>query len=323
MVVTEQYVSGSVVGPRFAHIVKLSSSVIGKHEKDDDFVLIIAGSAGSGKSSLGLHAYTLSCDDPRVEQIALTKQDLASAFKRTSHQTGFRYVQYDEGKLNKREWNSEWSRDLMEMYHDIRGKNIYHVWCTAMPNLLDREFIDSRVKGFVFVYTKGKRFRRFLYFTKADILRFMDANDNKLSIKLLKRHGKSFARLDSYFVKYQGDLWIAYKQKKDERMDERIEEFYNKYGQGPLTSLPQYSADRAVDERTSKKWFAWGVEAKLLEEGRDYKKNGIGRVELTAKGQECMDFILLNHAGTHKRVGNGGFGADTLHIFNARRGENK
>ena len=293
----EQYKPGSVVGEQYARLIKLSGSVIGKDQKDDDFILVIAGTAGSGKSSLGLHTYTIL--DPEtcsIDNVALTPQDLAKAFKTAGSRTdGFRYVQYDEGKLNRRDWATEWSKDLLSMYHDIRGKNIYHVWCTAMPNMIDREFVDSRVKGFVFVYSKGKFARRFLYFTKGDLLRFMEANDNKISIKLLNKHGASFARLDSYFLKYTGPLWAAYADKKDDRMDQRIDEFYEKYAD-ESTNLTRFSKEQRVDLKTADKWFKYGVEAALLKEDEHFKTNGLGAVTLNKKGQDQLVFIMKTYS---------------------------
>lgn len=319
----EQYKAGSVVGEQYARLIKLSGSVIGKDQKDDDFILVIAGTAGSGKSSLGLHTYTLLDPDTcSIDNVALTPQDLAKAFKTAGSRTdGFRYVQYDEGKLNRRDWATEWSKDLLSMYHDIRGKNIYHVWCTAMPNMIDREFVDSRVKGFVFVYSKGKFARRFLYFTKGDLLRFMEANDNKISIKLLKKHGASFARLDSYFLKYTGPLWAAYADKKDDRMDQRIDEFYEKYAD-ESTNLTQFSKQNKVSPMTTNKWFKYGVEAALLKEDEHYKTNGIGAVTLNKKGQDELLFIMKTQHNKGDVGDNRVFKAND-YLFNARQGQNR
>ena len=318
----EQYKPGSVVGEQYARLIKLSGSVIGKDQKDDDFILVIAGTAGSGKSSLGLHTYTLLDPDTcSIDNVALTPQDLAKAFKTAGSRTdGFRYVQYDEGKLNRRDWATEWSKDLLSMYHDIRGKNIYHVWCTAMPNMIDREFVDSRVKGFVFVYSKGKFARRFLYFTKGDLLRFMEANDNKISIKLLNKHGATFARLDSYFLKYTGPLWAAYADKKDDRMDQRIDEFYEKYAD-ETSLLAVYARSRAIDARTATRWFKHGVESAMLKEGEHFTTNGIGSIVLNKKGQDQMDFIMRNgspRGNVARLVGIG----NNDYLFNARQGRN-
>lgn len=319
----EQYKAGSVVGEQYARLIKLSGSVIGKDQKDDDFILVIAGTAGSGKSSLGLHTYTLLDPDTcSIDNVALTPQDLAKAFKTAGSRTdGFRYVQYDEGKLNRRDWATEWSKDLLSMYHDIRGKNIYHVWCTAMPNMIDREFVDSRVKGFVFVYSKGKFARRFLYFTKGDLLRFMEANDNKISIKLLNKHGATFARLDSYFLKYTGPLWAAYADKKDDRMDQRIEEFYDKYADERLT-MASYAKSRAVDPKTATKWFKYGVEAALIKEDEDFITTGNGALYLTKKGQSELDSVMRNHSqrgGVSRSLGI----RPNDYLFNARQGQNR
>lgn len=229
MVHKEPYVPGTKIGPIYIQLMKKAAEQMGKERGNDDYILINVGTAGSGKSHLGMHTYEAVSPELDIDQIALTKEDLARAFKKSTLTNGFRFVQYDEGKLNKREWNTHWSRDLLELYHDVRELNIFHIWCTAMPNLIDREFVDARVKGLVYIYTKGEDYRRFLLFTKQDLLRFMDANDNKLSFKLLKKYGDAFARLDSYFTEYDGELSKEYSLKKKDRMTSRVDEFYEKY----------------------------------------------------------------------------------------------
>jgi hypothetical protein len=250
--ITDPYVPGQPYGATYGKIITLSASKA--VAKNDDFLLIIAGTTGTGKTSLGLHTYDGVCPSASVEQVALTRADFAKALQRASIDNQFRYVQYDEGKLNRREWHSDWSKELLEIYHDIRGLNIYHVWCTAFPNLLDREFVTERVKGFVYIYTKDESVRRFLYFTKDDLVKFMDANNGKISLKLLKKFGRVFATLDSWFVKYQGHLWGDYEEKKDDRMKNRVQEFYQKWGSDDWLSDREVAAQLKVSHPSVGKW---------------------------------------------------------------------
>lgn len=274
MVITEHYNNEHPVGPKFRQLMKRSHEVM--LEKNDDYVLVIAGATGTGKSSLGMWVYETIDPEGSIEQIGLTRQDFASLLHRASSlPRPKRYAQNDEGKLNRREWQNDWSKEVLEIYHDIRGLNIWHTWCTAMPNLLDREFVKERVKGFVFVYNKSMTARRFLYFTRDDLLKFMERNDNKLSMDLLKKYGRAFASLDSYFTRYTGRLWDEYEEKKDDRMTERVNEFFEKWG-GEWGSATQISATLGVDKNTVIKHTARLVKEGIIFPGEDFKVTAAG-----------------------------------------------
>jgi hypothetical protein len=270
--------------------------------KDDDFILVIAGTAGSGKTSLGLHTYTAIAPGPRIEQIALTKSDFAIGLDRAANDTDFRYLQYDEGKLNRRDWQSDWSKELLEIYHDIRGLNIFHVWCTAMPELLDRVFVETRVKGFVFVYNKGDYVRRFLYFTKSDLLRFMDANDGKISMKVLAKFGKTFASLDSYFLRYEGALWKDYELKKTQRMLERVEDFKNRWMAEGWTEIAVTARDAAIGKKTCLVWIQEFLAAGELS-AADIVVSGGGHSKISPLArQKIMDRAVAKRKSAEARL---------------------
>lgn len=286
MVITEHYKEGAPVGPVFQRLIKQSHVTM--MEKNDDFVFVIAGTTGSGKSSLGLWTYETIDPEGSIEQVGLTRSDFAKLLHRASTlPRPKRYAQNDEGKLNRREWNNDWSREVLEIYHDIRGLNIWHTWCTAMPNLLDREFVKERVKGFAFVYTKGTTSRRFLYFTRDDLLKFMDRNDGKLSMDLLKKYGRTFASLDSYFTAYKGPLWDEYEEKKEERMTERVTEFYKKWGMEGK-SARQLGGELGVSKNTVISKTAKLVKEGLMASGEDFSVSPTGQYQFTPSGEDKL-----------------------------------
>lgn len=286
--------AGAQVGKSYATIIRGSADAIKK--KNDDFLLIIAGTTGTGKSTLGIQTYCLVEENPSVDNIALTRQDLAEGMLIASKKHGFRYLQYDEGKLNKREWQGEWSRDLLELYHDNRGKNIFHVWCTAMPELLDKTFVDARVKGFVYIMGKDKgRPRRFLYFTKNGLLKMIEAHE-KISFAILKKHGKKYAVLDSWFKDYKGPLLAPYLDKKEERMSETIQNFYEKWGKQTKTTMDVANALRVSDE-TIRVWRKKFEKQGKLKKGEHFLVNGSGITQFTSDGFK----VFVEHAR-----GNGG-----------------
>lgn len=286
MVITEHYKAGEKVGPIFRSLIKKSHVTM--LEKNDDVVTVIAGPTGGGKSSLGLWIYEDIDPEGSIDQVGLNRADFAKLlFKASQLPKHRRYAQNDEGKLNRREWNNDWSREVLEIYHDIRGLNIFHVWCTAMPNLLDREFVKERVKIFLFVYNKSNTARRFLYFTKDDLLKFMDKNDGKLSMDLLKKYGRTFATLDSYFTKYEGRLWKEYEEKKDDRMTERVREFYQKWGMEGK-SARQLGAELGISKNTVISKAAKLVKEGLMSSGEDFSVSPTGQYQFTPSGEDKL-----------------------------------
>lgn len=266
------------VGPLFKNLI--AGARDNMKQKDDDFIMIIVGATGSGKSNLGLWTQSIVIDTPRIEQIALTRQDLARSLKAASESPmGDRYVQYDEGKLNRRDWMGNWSKELLELYHDIRGLRIFHVWCSAMPNLLEREFIKERVNMVCFITDKAiGRPRHFIVFTKNDILKFLDQNDT-LSMDTLKKFGKRHATLQSWFRPYHGPLVGDYAQKKVNRMEMVVEKFYKSWGTDEL-SPPQVAEKFDVSANTVRSW----LDDPRLKDGKDYLTSAVGKRIVTPEG---------------------------------------
>lgn len=282
--IIDKYTPGEKIGPLFKKYVRGARELTLK--KDDDFVMIIVGGTGVGKSNLGLWVQDTVVPNPRIQQVALTREDLSKAFvDATKDPVVQRYVQYDEGKLNRRDWNSQWSKELLEIYHDVRGLNIFHVWCTAFPNLLDREFVRERVNALVFCYDKGEnRPRQFLLFTKQDLLQFLEKNDG-LSMPLLKRYGKAHATMQSYFSQYDGPMREAYLQRKDNRMMERVSAFYQRWGAGNLTF--KEAADRlGVSDKTVASWIST-----VGDEGEHFVTLGSGLRRITPEGMRVLEEI--------------------------------
>lgn len=276
--IIDEYRDGNV-GQRFEEFVlSANKNVV---NKNDDFVMLIVGTTGTGKSNLGLWVQSLIVPTPKIEQIALTRADLARAIDaELEAPSDHRYIQYDEGKLSRRDWASEWSKELLELYHDVRGLNIFHTWCTAMPNLLDREFIKSRVGCLIFIYTKDiDRPRHFLLFTKTDLLRFLDQNDN-ISMDTLKKYGKSHASMQSWFKEYTGPMSAAYADKKDARMRERVKQFAKKWG-GDTVSFTEVGRLENQSPQTVSNWVTAGLKENFFVLDRDVIINDVGKKELT------------------------------------------
>jgi transposase len=287
-VIKDKYVHGASVGPFFRALMKAKRQKI--LDKDDDAVVVIVGGTGVGKSNLGLWIQDIVTERPTIQQVALTREDLAKSFDiARKDEKPNRYVQYDEGKLNRRDWNSSWSKELLEIYHDIRGKNIFHVWCTAFPDLLDRVFIKERISALIYCYDKGTEKnkgmpRRFYYFTKEDLIRFLEKNDS-LSMPLLKKFSKAHASLQSYYMQYKGPMADAYLVKKENRMDERIDAFVVRWGSGDL-SCKEAATKIGVADSTVRKWLD-----KVGTEGEHFIVTAAGPRKVTPEGLTLLEEI--------------------------------
>lgn len=296
--IVDPYVKGAPFGRMFAEYVRDAKNKLTK--KDDDFILVIVGTTGTGKSNLGLWTYeeVISPEFQTIAQVALTPSDMGKAIKNASEtKRGERYAQYDEGKLNRREWQSEWSKELLSLYHDIRGENIFHTWCTAYPELLDQVFVKERVGALAFIYTKDDdRPRLFLLFTKNDLLRFIDQN-KKISTDLLKKYGKSHASMQSWFTEYKGALKATYLEKKEERMKESINKFYDRWSAQESYTTKDVMQELGVKD---KKTIAVWIPEAGLELEKDYSILPNGSAKFFVSGKEKLKSYLTER--TMKRM---------------------
>jgi hypothetical protein len=197
---------------------------------NDDFTIFVCGPRGSGKSMLGLYMSEMYMGDKAsVEYIGLNPIDFAKALKKASDSPKPRMCNNDEANLSKRDSGRTYNKDILDMYYSIRGKNIFHIWNNPSLDIIDKKFIEDIVNGIIFIFTKDKkRPRLYYYFTKQAILNIM-SNEESLSLRMLKQNAESKAMFRGWFKDYFGVLREPYMQKKESRMEEKIDTFYNKY----------------------------------------------------------------------------------------------
>jgi len=199
-------------------------------EKDDDFIIFCTGTTGTGKSHLSLHGAELydpeGCD---IKYFGLNKKDHAVALNEAAKKKNKRYCVYDEANVSRRSHSSTYNKDLMELYFQIRGLRIFHWWSNPSADILDKPFIQERIKGLVFIYTKStNRPRSYYYFTKTALLEIW-AKEKRLSHDILDKHCEK-AMFRGWFKAYQGKLLEPYNNKKEDKMLFAIEKFFNAYG---------------------------------------------------------------------------------------------
>lgn len=279
------YRAGTKYGETYKKIIQYSYKEIQKGKRDNDFLLLIIAEAGKGKSNLGLWTYEMIEPQPSIDQIAITQEDCANGLDNAT-KTPVRFFMYDEGKINRQGWQDKFYQKLLSVYHDIRGLNIFHIWCNAYPSKLPLHFIEERVKGVIYIYKDCGNHRRFYYFTKKRITKFLEQN-KELNIPLLNKYGESHAFLDSYFTEYDGKLKQEYLAKKDVRMKDVIADFKAEFGNKTMT-IADVVRRIGMKRDYINKYLEEMVEKEEIVEHEHYLFNVKGNILLNERGLEAL-----------------------------------
>jgi hypothetical protein len=169
--------------------------------KDDDYVLLCAGTTGTGKSSLMLWGYELYAEElATVDNIGLTRESFANALKYASTLEGKgRFCANDEANISKREALTKYNRELIDLYFSIRGLKIFHWWNNPSIDMIDKPFIEERIKGLIYIATKDADVPRVYYFfRKRELLRIWEKYQS-LKLPLLKKIARQYAYYKGWF----------------------------------------------------------------------------------------------------------------------------
>jgi hypothetical protein len=170
---------------------------------------------------------------------------------------------------------------MIDLYFSIRGLQIFHWWSNPSINIIDKEFIEERIKGVIFIATKEKtRPRMYYYFRKTDLLKIWE-KFKSLNLNLLKKISKDYAYYRGWFKDYKGDLLQPYLEKKDKRMDEKVEDFFDKYGEMDLMSRSSILKNLRIGERTLFRYEVELIERGELTQNLDFYISATGRRKYT------------------------------------------
>jgi len=256
-------------------------------EKDDDALFLIVGDTGTGKSMLMLHACELLNPDFSVEYIGMDQVTHATALKMAKDKKGIRICVDDEANVNKRDATTKKNKDRLDLYMAIRGLNIIHFWCNPSVEMLDKPFIEERIKALIFIFTKDvKRPRVFYYFRKDDLLNMMESEKN-IKQRTLHRKGKEYAYFKGWFKDYTGFLKTPYIEKKKKRMDNKIEDYFKTYG-GEYKKQIEIAKDFGVSKGSISLWSKELIKAEYLIEDEDYIENESRSKLYTPEGIEKL-----------------------------------
>src|SRR6056297_403636 len=242
-------------------------------EKDDDYLLLAIGDTGTGKSTLFLHVLEKYLGEKSSENlIGLDKQQIADAFKRVSLMDHPRAWVCDEANFSKRDSMSKFNKDLIDLYMSVRGLNILHLWCNPSLEMIDKYFVEEKIKGIFFCPSKIKGRRPYYYIEKKQLLQIIKKY-KKISLDILSKVKKKYAKWKGWYCDYNGFLKKRYLEKKNNRMVDKISKFHQIYGTSKWHTTTFVADKLNVKTSTINKYIRLLTRQKKLEEGIHYKKD--------------------------------------------------
>jgi len=261
-------------------------------EADDDFRLLIFGKTGTGKSRLALHLLERYMrEQADIGLFGLNPQAYAAAvFKakelRVKEKQELVACVYDEANILSTELMSEFPKEVIRMFAEIRGLNIFHMWCMPNPRRLPEDFTAEMFNGIIVITSKEKaRPREFYYWTTRKINRLREktgseANPSKITYSNLLKWRKH-ADFKGCFRDYQGLLLPEYLRMKERKMSERVDSFYERFGkQQQAFGLTEASRRLKVSTMTTYNYFKEAVAAGRVVEDKDFFYSGAGEVRV-------------------------------------------
>lgn len=204
-------------------------------ENNDDRLFICVGPTGVGKSMLAFHIldnYTQG--DVHLDYLAASRESFAVAIKKLKDkfEQGNKGLPlwFDEADSDNLEQNAKWNKRLFSLYMKIRFLNGFHIWCWPSLKAVDRRFVEERVNGIFFCYTKEQnKPRSYAFFPKQSILRMID---NKLPLNYynLRKQKEKYAAWIGKYRDYTGKLKEEYLKIKHDGGFDAVDDFFNDFG---------------------------------------------------------------------------------------------
>lgn len=180
-------------------------------KKDFDWVWVVDGSEGSGKSVFSMQLARVVDPSFCLERVCMTPEEFTKAVIKAEQGQA---VVFDEGftGLSSRASLTEINRLMVSLMMEMRQKNLFIIVVMPTIFLLDRYVALFRARGLFHVYMKGGKRGRWVYF-------------NNKSKKQLYIYGKklfSYAKPRSNFRGRFSEQYVlneeAYRKKKAENL---------------------------------------------------------------------------------------------------------
>lgn len=192
-------------------------------QKNWDYLLVIVGDTGTGKSMFALHLleewYKFVLKQPIKKELAV---QMASDYK--VWLTNFRNLKeydmnvYDEGAttLDSKAHMTKLSRDLSMLFNVFRAKKFFSV--IVLPSFFDlnKYFREKRLRGLIWVDKRG----HYKFYTRVGI-DYLNAYNEK---SIIKSMWKARPFHESSFPDYKGPLLKPYLAAKNDTMNGVLEQ---------------------------------------------------------------------------------------------------
>jgi ABC-type dipeptide/oligopeptide/nickel transport system ATPase component len=262
-------------------------------DKNDDYMLFITGTTGSGKSMLSLHIYEVFAgDEVSIGAIGLNRNSHAKALDFASKQPrDCRFCIYDEANISRRSHAENYNKKLLNLYFQIRGLNIFHIWSNPSVNILEKPFIEERLKGLIYIHSKREP-RVFSFFTKKALVDIMNKNKGKITHQVLAKN-KDKALYKGWFFDYNGRLRQQYDSEKDNKMRQAIFEFSSEFSE----EEEDFKANHYSKQQLANKLkVAYSTVTKHLQKKADILKEDVHYI-YTPSGRKlytntCFDLLM-------------------------------
>ena len=130
--------------------------------------------------------------------------------------------------------------------------------------MLDKPFIEERVKGIIFILTKHQnKPRSYYYFTQKGFLRLLDDRGD-LKHNTVKKYGREYAFYQGWFRDYHGPLLPQYLKNKEDHMHEKIATFVQEFGRSISITPREYAEKVSCDPKTALKAIRYAINHKAL-----------------------------------------------------------
>lgn len=216
---------------------------------NDDRLYITVGPTGSGKSMLSFHIIHLFAGDKlSLDHLAGTRESFARKVKDATDRFQFGGERglplwFDEADSDNMEQNAKWNKKLFSLYMKIRFLQFFHIWCWPSLKAVDKRFVEERVNGIFFCYTKEKdKPRLYAYFSKKSIIKLLE-DDISLNYHNMRKYKDTHAAWIGRFRDYEGPFKKEYIESKHQSGFDTVNDFYEQFanvsGEVKAKTLPQ------------------------------------------------------------------------------------
>ena len=128
--------------------------------------------------------------------------------------------------------------------------------------------------------------------------KILEVNKGKVTLQGLSKHADEFAKYRGWFKKYDGHLLTEYMKIKEARMEVKIDNFFDQFGDETKKTGAQVSRDMGMSEGTITNYKKELLKHDAIEEGVHYIVNKARKFFWLEKGIEILQNMAIEK-GSH------------------------